>query len=166
MNIEWTKRRAIANLANFIEVHRGVGNLLRNCASVKAEATKGNDLHIPHSALLKPHIQIGGRDGTRTHFLHRDRMESRLFEFTPQLAPGAGLAPTHAASKAAELRLFNPGTKHGGSPGTCALPNRLKAGCSNCPSSRSENWGLQPVMLRQRFATREARRLLHEGMVG
>jgi len=82
------------------------------------------------------------------------------------MAPGAGLAPTHAASKAAELRLFNPGTKNGGSPGTCALPNRLKAGCPNYPSSRSENWGLQPVTLRQRFATREARSLLHEGVVG
>jgi len=63
-------------------------------------------LEVPH---FKLRIQNGGRDGTRTHFPHRDRMESRLFEFTPELAPGAGLAPTHAASKAAELRLFNPG---------------------------------------------------------
>src|SRR2546427_9302089 len=120
---------------------------------------------IPHSALLKLRIQNGGRDGTRTHFLHRDRMESRLFEFTPELAPGAGLAPTHAASKAAELRLFNPGTKW-----WIARDSRpaqpVKSRLLKLSELAIRNWGLQPVTLRQRFATREARRLLHEGMVG
>src|SRR5947199_10865493 len=41
---------------------------------------------IPHAgalaATLRPDSN-GGRDGTRTHFLHRDRVDSRLFEFTP-----------------------------------------------------------------------------------
>jgi len=66
----------------------------------------------PHAgalaATLRPDVN-GGRDGTRTHFFHRDRVDSRLFEFTPhKLAPGAGVAPTPAASKAVELLLFDP----------------------------------------------------------
>src|SRR5436190_5743098 len=40
----------------------------------------------PHAgalaATLRPDSN-GGRDGTRTHFFHRDRVDSRLFEFTP-----------------------------------------------------------------------------------
>ncbi len=40
----------------------------------------------PHAgalaATLRPDSN-GGRDGTRTHFFHRDRADSRLFEFTP-----------------------------------------------------------------------------------
>ena len=61
------------------------------------------------AATLRPDLN-GGRDGTRTHFFHRDRVDSRLFEFTPhKLAPGAGVAPTPAASKAVELLLFDPG---------------------------------------------------------
>ena len=67
----------------------------------------------PHAgalaATLRPDSN-GGRDGTRTHFFHRDRVDSRLFEFTPhKLAPGAGVAPTPTASKAVELLLFDPG---------------------------------------------------------
>ena len=61
------------------------------------------------AAELRPDSN-GGRDGTRTHFFHRDRVDSRLFVFTPRkLAPGAGVAPTPAASKAVELLLFDPG---------------------------------------------------------
>src|SRR5438093_5389129 len=41
---------------------------------------------IPHAgalaATLRPDSN-GGRDGTRTHVFHRDRVDSRLFEFTP-----------------------------------------------------------------------------------
>src|SRR5438046_3118363 len=40
----------------------------------------------PHAgaltATLRPDSN-GGRDGTRTHFFHRDRVDSSLFEFTP-----------------------------------------------------------------------------------
>src|SRR6266571_3441001 len=49
------------------------------------------------AARLRPDSN-GGRDGTRTHFFHRDRVESRLFVFTPyKLAPGAGVAPSACA---------------------------------------------------------------------
>src|SRR6266567_4515028 len=43
-------------------------------------------LRSPHAgalaATLRPDSN-GGRDGTRTHFFHRDRVDSRLFVFTP-----------------------------------------------------------------------------------
>jgi hypothetical protein len=74
----------------------------------------GDLLHPMQARWLLRYVPIhdsnGGRDGTRTHFFHRDRVDSRLFEFTPhKLAPGAGVAPTPAASKAVELLLFDPG---------------------------------------------------------
>src|SRR5438477_11810987 len=55
----------------------------------------------PHAGALAATLRSdsnGGRDGTRTHFFHRDRVDSRLFEFTPhKLAPGAGVAPSACA---------------------------------------------------------------------
>ena len=72
----------------------------------------------PHAgalaATLRPDSN-GGRDGTRTHFFHRDRVDSRLFEFTPrnwlpELESHQVLAHGQStASKAVELLLFDPG---------------------------------------------------------
>ena len=69
----------------------------------------GDLLHPMQARWLLRYVPIQ-MAGTRTHFFHRDRVDSRLFEFTPhKLAPGAGVAPTPAASKAVELLLFDPG---------------------------------------------------------
>ena len=93
-------------------------------------------------------------------------MESRLFEFTPELAPGAGLAPTHAASKAAELLFIQSGNKEWWIARDLRPAQPVKSRLLKLSELAIRNWGLQPVMLRPGFATREARSLLPEGVVG
>jgi len=58
------------------------------------------------------------------------------------LAPGAGVAPTPAASKAVELLLFDPGMV--GRQGLAPWPHGLKGRCSADRARDPENWSLQP----------------------
>ncbi len=59
---------------------------MRNAWSGRPDSRRRSP--APHAGALAAYASSrfhlnGGRDGTRTHFFHRDRVDSSLFEFTP-----------------------------------------------------------------------------------